>query len=88
MVDGLVLASRQADAVDKAASYINHIRTHFDKLEEDPESPAANGWRKEIRAAIDNVAKQLKNMKGKTLEEWTKTVNEMRARLNDLTPVN
>lgn len=85
-IDGIVFASKQSRAVGRAESLTGHIEDHLGKLGGDSDSPSANGWRKEVRAAVDNVQRQLKDMKGKTQEKWAQTVKEWTERLNELTP--
>jgi RHS repeat-associated protein len=86
LIDGIVYASKQARAVGKAESLVGHIEDHLSDRANEPDSPAANVWRREIRAGIDNVTRQLKDMKGQTLEKWRKIVDEWSKRLKELTP--
>jgi RHS repeat-associated protein len=85
-VDAVVWASKQADAIAKAESYVDHIESHLNSLGEEPNGPPSSGWRREVRAGIQNVQKAMKNMKDKAREEWQKRIDEWTRRLDENTP--
>jgi hypothetical protein len=79
---GVFFSKSQADAVATAESLVDHINGHLGNLQNEPEAPAARGWRKEVNAALRTVERQIKRMKGKTAEAWQKRVAEWRDALS------
>lgn len=79
---GVLFSKSQADAVAIAQSQVDHINGHLENLRNEPASPAARGWRKEVKAGITKVERQIKHMKRKAAEAWRKQVAEWRDALS------
>jgi hypothetical protein len=62
---------------------VDQITKHLDKLRDEPDSPAARGWRTEVRAWADKVRGQIKHMGKKTSAKWRKYVEEVERALQE-----
>lgn len=86
LLDGLVLAKRQSDAIATAEAQVPEIERHLGLLNGEPTGNAANHWRTELRGFISKAEDQIRHMGRRTGAEWQRKVNQWRRELDRLTP--
>jgi hypothetical protein len=76
-----VLFSKQSDAVKRAEGLEPQIRKHLGWIEDEPNGPAANHWRGEVKGWLDQIREATKRMGQRTGDKWNQFVDESLKRL-------
>ena len=75
------MGRRRRESLKSMQSFAERIEEHFQKLSSNPSSTAANHWRMEIRAFIEECKRRLPSLGRRTGDDWLPRIAEWERRL-------
>jgi hypothetical protein len=79
-----MMFSQRANAVRRSEGLRGTTDQHLSKLQGDPTSRFARGWRTEINAHLDEISRLAGRMGRRTGEQWREYVQSVRDALNQI----
>jgi hypothetical protein len=81
----ILLAQNTGQKISVIIGLLATAQAHLEKLgNASPNDPDRNGWKKEIKAALDRAARIAKRLPGAAQEKYLETIRMMQRQLSNL----